>query len=101
MVLPAPSEFSAHAPNDEALAQLIKKHYTTTTLNFFINGTKITLVNPNPHWTLLDFIRTQHGLKGTKLGCGEVDNHISSWTVSNPSIGRLWSMHSRGSSTGY
>jgi xanthine dehydrogenase/oxidase len=27
--------------------------------------------NPNPHWTLLDYIRAQPNLKGTKLGCGE------------------------------
>lgn len=27
--------------------------------------------NPNPDWVLLDWIRAQDGLKGTKLGCGE------------------------------
>lgn len=42
-----------------------------STLPFYLNGTPISLSNPNPHWTLLDFIRSQHGLKGTKLGCGE------------------------------
>lgn len=36
-----------------------------------MNGTKVQLENPNPEWTLLEFIRSQHGLKGTKLGCGE------------------------------
>jgi len=41
------------------------------TLEFYVNGTRIELANPNPQWTLLDFIRSQHGLKGTKLGCGE------------------------------
>ncbi|PLB51501.1 xanthine dehydrogenase, partial [Aspergillus steynii IBT 23096] len=42
-----------------------------STLSFYLNGTAISLENANPHWTLLDFIRSQHGLKGTKLGCGE------------------------------
>ncbi|KAL4802007.1 molybdopterin binding aldehyde oxidase/xanthine dehydrogenase [Aspergillus unguis] len=39
-------------------------------LSFYLNGTPITLT-PHPRWTLLDFIRSQDGLKGTKLGCGE------------------------------
>lgn len=41
------------------------------TLSFYLNGTPIHLTNPHPRWTLLDFIRSQDGLKGTKLGCGE------------------------------
>ncbi|OJJ08598.1 hypothetical protein ASPVEDRAFT_89810 [Aspergillus versicolor CBS 583.65] len=41
------------------------------TLSFYLNGTPIYLANPHPRWTLLDFIRSQDGLKGTKLGCGE------------------------------
>ncbi|KAL2824283.1 molybdopterin binding aldehyde oxidase/xanthine dehydrogenase [Aspergillus cavernicola] len=40
-------------------------------LSFYLNGTAISLCNPHPRWTLLDFIRSQDGLKGTKLGCGE------------------------------
>lgn len=55
----------------EALAPLIKSTYTTPEFSFFLNGTKVTLSGSNPHWTLLDFIRAQTGLKGTKLGCGE------------------------------
>ena len=58
-------------PDDEALQALAKSTYTSAKLQFYLNGTKIELHNPNPHWTLLDFIRSQHGLKGTKLGCGE------------------------------
>jgi xanthine dehydrogenase/oxidase len=53
------------------LKELVKTTYTTSTLEFYLNGTNVQLHNPNPHWTLLDFIRSQHGLKGTKLGCGE------------------------------
>jgi xanthine dehydrogenase/oxidase len=40
-------------------------------LEFYLNSTRIQLSDPDPKWTLLDFIRSQHGLKGTKLGCGE------------------------------
>jgi xanthine dehydrogenase/oxidase len=54
---------------DPALQDLICSYCST--LSFYLNGTGIDLQNPNPHWTLLDFIRSQHGLKGTKLGCGE------------------------------
>jgi xanthine dehydrogenase/oxidase len=45
--------------------------FKRTPLEFYLNGTRIQLSDPNPQWTLLDFIRSQHGLKGTKLGCGE------------------------------
>ncbi|PMD30262.1 xanthine dehydrogenase-like protein [Hyaloscypha variabilis F] len=50
-----------------SIATVFKK----TPLEFYLNGTRIQLSDPNPQWTLLDFIRSQHGLKGTKLGCGE------------------------------
>ncbi|PWY69068.1 xanthine dehydrogenase [Aspergillus heteromorphus CBS 117.55] len=53
------------------LQELLSTSPTTATLSFYLNGTPIALASPNPHWTLLDFIRSQHGLKGTKLGCGE------------------------------
>ncbi|QKX60096.1 uncharacterized protein TRUGW13939_07238 [Talaromyces rugulosus] len=72
MVLPVPA---AEEPNvtlaDEALQKLVASTYKTSHLEFFLNGTRVKLQTPNPHWTLLDFIRSQHGLKGTKLGCGE------------------------------
>ncbi|KAH8586412.1 xanthine dehydrogenase [Bisporella sp. PMI_857] len=53
------------------LQSIIESEFTESTLHFYMNGTKIELPNPNPDWTLLDFIRSQHGMKGTKLGCGE------------------------------
>jgi xanthine dehydrogenase/oxidase len=56
---------------DTALQELIRSTYTNSTLEFFLNGARVQLRNPNPYWTLLDFIRSQHGLKGAKLGCGE------------------------------
>lgn len=53
------------------LAPVIQSVFKKTSLDFYVNGTRIELTDPNPQWTLLDFIRSQHGLKGTKLGCGE------------------------------
>jgi xanthine dehydrogenase/oxidase len=53
------------------LTPSIQSIFKKTSLAFFVNGTKIELADSNPQWTLLDFIRSQHGLKGTKLGCGE------------------------------
>jgi len=55
----------------ECLEQAIRKTYTSSEITFYLNGRKFVLVNPNPQWTLLDFIRAQPNLKGTKLGCGE------------------------------
>lgn len=49
----------------------IQSIFQDSVLEFYLNGTRIKLHNPNPQWTLLDFIRSQDGLKGTKLGCGE------------------------------
>lgn len=40
-------------------------------LTFFVNGTKIELVNPDPTTLTTWFIRENLGLKGTKLGCEE------------------------------
>jgi xanthine dehydrogenase/oxidase len=53
------------------LASSIQSIFKKTSLDFYLNGTRIEVTDPNPQWTLLDFIRSQHGLKGTKLGCGE------------------------------
>jgi xanthine dehydrogenase/oxidase len=53
----------------EKLAPFITE--ARSTLDFYINGSKIELSNPDPEHTLLDFLRSQPGLKGTKLGCGE------------------------------
>ncbi|CZR67703.1 probable xanthine dehydrogenase [Phialocephala subalpina] len=53
------------------LTSTVQSVFKRSTLDFYLNGTKIELREPNPQWTLLDFIRSQHGLKGTKLGCGE------------------------------
>lgn len=53
------------------LKPVIQSIFQESPLDFYLNGTKIKLHNPNPQWTLLDFIRSQDDLKGTKLGCGE------------------------------
>ena len=56
---------------EEALQKLVDSSFSSAALEFYLNGTHVVLNNPNPAWTLLDFIRSQDGLKGTKLGCGE------------------------------
>ncbi|KAF2650067.1 xanthine dehydrogenase/oxidase [Lophiostoma macrostomum CBS 122681] len=75
MALPTPPTTAAVPPRAqsaaEALTPLIESTYTSPEIIFYINGRKTTLSNPNPHWTLLDYIRAQPNLKGTKLGCGE------------------------------
>lgn len=53
------------------LSSSIESIFQRRSLEFYINGVRIEVAEPNPQWTLLDFIRSQHGLKGTKLGCGE------------------------------
>ncbi|PYH80963.1 xanthine dehydrogenase [Aspergillus uvarum CBS 121591] len=53
------------------LSDYLVSSNATSTLIFYLNGTQIALRDPNPQWTLLDFIRAQDGLTGTKLGCGE------------------------------
>jgi xanthine dehydrogenase/oxidase len=68
----------------EKLSPFLKEHQPSSTLGFFVNGTKIELHNPDPEHTLLDFIRSQPNLKGTKLGCGE-----GGWyALSESNIGR-------------
>ncbi|KAH7068533.1 Molybdopterin-binding domain of aldehyde dehydrogenase-domain-containing protein [Paraphoma chrysanthemicola] len=76
MALPVPPTSAAADPPRaysavEALTPLIKSTYTSPDITCYINGKKTIISNPNPHWTLLDYIRAQPNLKGTKLGCGE------------------------------
>ncbi|KAH8880926.1 xanthine dehydrogenase [Thozetella sp. PMI_491] len=42
----------------KTLLPLVRSVYKISQLNFFVNGRRVTVVNPNPEW-------------GTKLGCGE------------------------------
>lgn len=74
--LPSPPLSETNSPNSpkssiDALAALITSTYRTSDINFFVNGRPITVKNPNPDWVLLDWIRSEDNLKGTKLGCGE------------------------------
>ncbi|KAF1349274.1 hypothetical protein EJ07DRAFT_140632 [Lizonia empirigonia] len=76
MALPIPPKSAASEPPrglsvTEALTPLIKSTYTSPDITCYINGRRTIISNPNPHWTLLDYIRAQPTLKGTKLGCGE------------------------------
>ncbi|CDK27172.1 unnamed protein product [Kuraishia capsulata CBS 1993] len=42
-----------------------------STLQFYLNGELQTVRDPDPEGTLLDYIRSEAGLTGTKLGCSE------------------------------
>ncbi|KAH7060693.1 Molybdopterin-binding domain of aldehyde dehydrogenase-domain-containing protein [Macrophomina phaseolina] len=70
----------------DALTPLIHSTYTSPTITFYLNGTRVELSDPDPHWTLLDFIRAQHGLKGTKLGCGEGGCGACTVVLSSPKV---------------
>lgn len=54
-----------------ALAPLIASTFVTPSITFWLNGQPTILKNPNPQWTLLDYLRSRPSLRGTKLGCGE------------------------------
>ncbi|KAJ8111795.1 hypothetical protein OPT61_g5696 [Boeremia exigua] len=76
MALPVPPKSAASGPPSrlnatEALTPLIQTTYTSPDITCYVNGRRTVISNPNPHWTLLDYIRAQPDLKGTKLGCGE------------------------------
>ncbi|KAK0660927.1 Xanthine dehydrogenase [Lasiodiplodia hormozganensis] len=90
MALPKPPQAARHAAVSlsaaEALTPLIQSTYTTPTLKFYLNGNKVELDSPDPHWTLLDFIRAQHDLKGTKLGCGEGGCGACTVVLSSPKV---------------
>ncbi|THH12808.1 hypothetical protein EW146_g7346 [Bondarzewia mesenterica] len=62
--------FDTHTPSS-AVSEIIANY--SHTLKFYINGSPVVLDanTVDPEATLLDFIRTQRGLTGTKLGCGE------------------------------
>jgi xanthine dehydrogenase/oxidase len=75
MSLPIPPKSRANPPRGlsatEALTPLIETTFRTPDITTYINGRETIISNPNPYWTLLDYIRAQPNLKGTKLGCGE------------------------------
>lgn len=75
LLLPLPTLDRNAGPSEDQtqnpLAALIQSTYRCSEIKFSVNGTLTVVKNPNPEWALLDWIRDQHGLRGTKLGCGE------------------------------
>jgi len=71
MALPFVTQRPPVPPQFQTLQSLIESEFRSATLQFYMNGKEVVLENPNPDWTLLDFIRSRHDSKGTKLGCGE------------------------------
>eukprot|EP00931_Biecheleriopsis_adriatica_P115532 TRINITY_DN91318_c0_g1_i1.p1 TRINITY_DN91318_c0_g1~~TRINITY_DN91318_c0_g1_i1.p1 ORF type:complete len:1349 (-),score=270.27 TRINITY_DN91318_c0_g1_i1:87-4088(-) len=43
----------------------------TSELKFWLNGEEVIIQNPSPDLLLLDWLREDKGLRGTKVGCGE------------------------------
>ena len=68
MNLQAPS--ASRPTANEELLPLVRSTYKSSCLNFYLNGTKITLTSVDPEATLPDPTRPQRKPKGTKLGCG-------------------------------
>lgn len=56
--------------NEELKQSLTNGTNTNNKLYFYLNKNPVTLDNPNPEVTVLDYLRAE-GLTGTKLGCGE------------------------------
>lgn len=67
----SPSTTASPPHNAQALAPLIASTFTSPSITFWLNGQPTILTNPNPQWTLLDYLRSLPNLRGTKLGCGE------------------------------
>jgi len=69
--LPPSSTTATFSSPAATLDPLVRSIFKTSTVTFYLNSAKQTLTNVDPSATLLEFIRSHHGLKGTKLGCGE------------------------------
>lgn len=66
----APSAISPAVDSSATSALASLTSSWDTTLNFYLNGTRVTLDSADPEITLLEYLRGI-GLTGTKLGCAE------------------------------
>jgi len=58
-------------PHPAALQKNAVSTQWKNSITFWVNGEMVTLQNPKPSLTLLDWLREEHGLLGTHVGCGE------------------------------
>ncbi len=57
-------------------------------IRFLLNGSPVSLTDPAPDVTLLDWLRTEKGLTGTKEGCNEGDCGACTVTVTEMHAGQ-------------
>ena len=60
----------AQVPSDEAT---VPGHFPSTALRFLLNGEPVAVSGHSPQTTLLEFLRDERRLTGTKEGCAEGD----------------------------
>ncbi len=64
---------------------------TTNSFEFQLNGVTQRVTDPEPYYTLNDYIRSQPGLKGTKHNCGQGGCGVCmvNITYTDPGIGSV------------
>ena len=67
---------------------------STNTVVFSINGKQYSVADPEPYYTLNQFIRSQPNLKGTKHNCGQGGCGVCMVTITykDPGSGAMLSM---------
>jgi len=68
VIFPAPSVI-ANLQTQVAALQNVMNSYAGGTINFYLNGSKVTIQNPDPKMTLVDYLRYYTPYKGVKQYC--------------------------------